>query len=207
MERTAALTDEVAAAVRESGALHLMVPAELGGDELGIVDDIEVFEELARQDGSVGWSTMAASVSTTFAAIYTSDDVAEGLFGTDREAVLAGQLAPMGRAEVDGDGYVVSGSYRFGSGSDQTTHMLAGCLVFRDGEMVMRPNGTPDVVAAVIPNDQGRLPGQLGRHGPVGHRQRRLRGRAASGSARARCSRSSPRCPSVAPTCTGWGSP
>jgi alkylation response protein AidB-like acyl-CoA dehydrogenase len=92
-------------------------------------------------------------VSTTFAAIYTSDDVAEGLFGTDREAVLAGQLAPMGRAEIDGDGYVVSGSYRFGSGSDQTTHMLAGCLVFRDGEMVMRPNGTPDVVAAVIPND------------------------------------------------------
>ena len=159
MERRAALTDEVAAAIRESGALHLMVPAEMGGDELGIVDDIEVFEELARQDGSVGWSTMAASVSTTFAAIYTSDDVAEGLFGTDREAVLAGQLAPMGRAEVDGDGYVVSGSYRFGSGSDQTTHMLAGCLVFRDGEMVMRPNGMPDVVAAVIPNDQVEFKG------------------------------------------------
>ena len=159
MERRAALTDEVAAAIRESGALHLMVPAEMGGDELGIVDDIEVFEELARQDGSVGWSTMAASVSTTFAAIYTSDDVAEGLFGTDREAVLAGQLAPMGRAEVDGDGYVVSGSYRFGSGSDQTTHMLAGCLVFRDGEMVMRPNGMPDVVAAVIPNDHVEFKG------------------------------------------------
>ena len=87
MERRAALTDEVAAAIRESGALHLMVPASMGGDELGIVDDIEVFEELARQDGSVGWSTMAASVSTTFAAIFTSDDVAEGVFGTDREAV------------------------------------------------------------------------------------------------------------------------
>lgn len=154
MERRSELTDEVAAAVRASGALHVMVPVELGGEELGIVDDIAVFEELARQDGSVGWSTMAASVSTTFAAIYTSDEVAHGLFGTDCEAVLAGQLAPMGRAEVDGGGYVVSGSYRFGSGSDQTTHMLAGCLVFRDGEMVMRPNGSPDVVAAVIPNDK-----------------------------------------------------
>ena len=154
MERRAALTDDVARAIRDSGAIHLMVPAELGGDELGIVDDIEVFEELARQDGSVGWSTMAASVSTTFAAIYTADEVARGLFGTSREAILAGQLAPMGRAEADGDGYVVSGSYRFASGSDQTTHMLAGCLVFRDGEMVMRPNGMPDVVAAVIPNDR-----------------------------------------------------
>jgi alkylation response protein AidB-like acyl-CoA dehydrogenase len=153
MERRAELTDEVAAAVRDSGAIHLMVPIGLGGDELGIVDDVEVFEELARQDGSTGWSTMAASVSTTFAAIYTSDEVAKGLFGAEREAILAGQLAPMGRAEVDGDGYVVSGSYRFASGSDQTTHMLAGCLVFRDGEMVMRPNGMPDVVAAVIPND------------------------------------------------------
>ncbi len=154
MERRAALTSEVAAAIRESGALHVMVPAELGGDELDIVDAIEVFEELARQDGSVGWSTMAASVSTTFTAIYTSDEVAHGLFGTNRGAVLAGQLAPMGRAVPDGDGYVISGSYRFGSGSDQTTHMLGGCLLFRDGEMVMRANGMPEVVAAVVPNDR-----------------------------------------------------
>lgn len=154
MEHRAALTDEVAAAVRDSGAIHLMVPRELGGDELGVVDAIEVIEELARQDGSVGWSTMAASVSTTFTAIYTSDDVASDLFGTDRGAILAGQLAPMGRAVSDGDGYTISGSYRFGSGSDQTTHMLGGCLVFRDGEMVMRDNGMPEVVAAVVPNDR-----------------------------------------------------
>jgi alkylation response protein AidB-like acyl-CoA dehydrogenase len=154
MEHEAALTDEVAKAVRDSGAIHLMVPTELGGDELDIVGNIEVVEELARQDGSTGWSTMAASVSTTFAAIYTSDEVAHSLFGTDREAILAGQLAPMGRAVVDGGGYVISGSYRFASGSDQTTHMLAGCLVLRDGEIVLRENGMPDVVAAVVPNDR-----------------------------------------------------
>ncbi len=159
MEHRAALTDEVAAAVRNSGAIHLMVPREFGGDELGIVETIEVIEELARQDGSVGWSTMAASVSTAFSAIYTTDDVAASLFGTDRGAILAGQLAPMGRAEVDGDGYLISGTYRFASGSDQTTHMLGGCLVFRDGEMVMRDNGLPDVVAAVVPNDRVEFKG------------------------------------------------
>ena len=159
MEHRAALTDEVAAAVRNSGAIHLMVPREFGGDELGIVETIEVIEELARQDGSVGWSTMAASVSTAFSAIYTTDDVAASLFGTDRGAILAGQLAPMGRAEVDGDGYLISGTYRFASGSDQTTHMLGGCLVFRDGEMVMRDNGMPDVVAAVVPNDRVEFKG------------------------------------------------
>ena len=104
-------------------------------------------------------SYWAASVSTTFTAIYTSDEVAHGLFGTTREAVLAGQLAPMGRAVVDGDGYVISGSYRFASGSDQTTHMLAGCLLVRDGEMVLRDNGMPEVVAAVIPNDHVEFKG------------------------------------------------
>jgi alkylation response protein AidB-like acyl-CoA dehydrogenase len=159
MEAKAALTDDVARAVRESGALHLMVPAELGGDELDIVDVIEVMEELARQDGSTGWSTMAASVSTTFTAIYTSDEVAHALFGSTANAILAGQLAPMGRAVPDGDGYLVSGSYRFGSGSDQTTHMLAGCLLFRDGEMVIRPDGRPEVLAAVIPNDHVEFKG------------------------------------------------
>lgn len=159
MEGRAALTAEVAAAVRDSGAIHLMVPRQFGGDELGIVETIEVIEELARQDGSVGWSTMAASVSTAFSAIYTSDDVARSLFGTDRGAILAGQLAPMGRADVDGDGYLVAGSYRFGSGSDQTTHMLGGCLLYRDGEMVVRDNGMPEVVAAVVPNACVRFDG------------------------------------------------
>lgn len=154
MERKAKLTDDVGAAIRDSGAIHLLVPREFGGDELGIVDAIEVIEELARQDGSAGWSTMAASVSTTFTAIYTSDDVARSLFGTGRNAILAGQLAPMGRAVPDADGYLVSGCYRFGSGSDQATHMLGGCLVFRDGDMVMRDNGMPEVVAAVVPNDR-----------------------------------------------------
>jgi len=157
MERSTAMTEEVGAAVRASGAIHLMVPRELGGEELGIVDAIEVIEELSRQDGSTGWSTMAASVSTTFTAIYTSDEVAHRLFGTTREAILAGQLAPMGRAVAVDDGYLVSGSYRFGSGSDQTTHMLAGCLLFRDGEMVFRDDGRPEVVAAVIPNDHVRF--------------------------------------------------
>lgn len=154
MEAKAALTDQVGEAVRESGAIHLLVPTELGGDELGIVDAIEVIEELSRQDGSTGWSTMAAAVSTTFTAIYTSDEVARSLFGTNRGAILAGQLAPVGKAEPDGDGYTVAGSYRFGSGSDQTTHMLGGCLLFRDGQMVMRDNGMPEVLAAVVPNHE-----------------------------------------------------
>ncbi len=153
MERRCALTEAVRAALLGSGAVHLLVPAELGGDELDIVGAIEVIEELARQDGSVGWSAMAAAVSTTFTAVYTSDEVARSLFGTSRDAVLAGQLAPVGRAVPDGDGYVVSGSYRFGSGSDLTTHMLGGCLLLRDGEVVLRDDGRPEVLAAVVPND------------------------------------------------------
>jgi alkylation response protein AidB-like acyl-CoA dehydrogenase len=161
IERLGHLTDAVGRAVLDAGLLHLLVPASLGGHEAGIVETIEVFEELARQDGSTGWSAMATAASTAFAAVYTSDAVAQELFGDGRRPVMAGQLSPRGQAvPVPGaDAYTVSGSYRFGSGSDRATHLLGGCLALVDGAPALRPNGAPEILAAVVPREQVALRG------------------------------------------------
>jgi len=153
-EETGELDLQVADALLDAGLLHALVPAELGGGGLGIVPTIEVFEELARQDGSTGWSAMAAGASTAFVAMYASDDVVASLFGDGRRPVMAGQLSPRGRAVAVDGGYEVRGSYSFGSGSDRATHMLGGCLQIVDGAPVMRANGMPEILAALVPRDR-----------------------------------------------------
>ena len=55
----APLTDPVVDALHDAGLFGLMVPAALGGHEASILTCIEIFEELARADGSTGWSYMA----------------------------------------------------------------------------------------------------------------------------------------------------
>ncbi len=151
-EESGMLDPAVGHALADAGLFHALVPSELGGAGLGIVDTIEIFEELARQDGSTGWSTMAAGASTAFAAAYAADDVVAELFGAGRRPVMAGQLSPKGRAITRPDGsFEVSGSYQFGSGSDHATHMLGGCLQLVDGAPVMRPNGMPEILAAIVP--------------------------------------------------------
>lgn len=153
-EASGRLDERVGQAVLDAGLLHLLVPAELGGAAVGITDALAVFEELARQDGSTGWSVMAASASTAFAAAYSSDEVAKELFADGRRSVMAGQLSPRGQAVAGPAGrYTVSGSYRFGSGSDRATHMLGGCLAMVDGAPAMRPNGMPEILAAIVPRD------------------------------------------------------
>lgn len=153
-EQSGVLDVHVAEALVEAGLLHALVPIEFGGAGLDIASTIEVFEEIARQDGSTGWSVMAAAASTAFAAIYTGDDVAESLFGGGRRPVMAGQLSPRGRAVVADGGYEVSGTYQFGSGSDRASHMLGGCLSIVDGAPVMRPGGMPEILAVIVPREQ-----------------------------------------------------
>lgn len=154
MEATGRLDDAVGRAVLDAGLLHLLVPEDLGGGGAGIADALAVFEELARQDGSTGWSVMAAAASTAFASVYSSDAVAKELFAGGRRSVMAGQLSPRGTAVAGPDGrVVVRGSYRFGSGSDRATHMLGGCLSMVDGAPALRPNGAPEILAAIVPRE------------------------------------------------------
>ena len=153
-ESSGMLDRQVADALLDAGLLHCLVPAGLGGGALDITSAVEVFEELARQDGSTGWSVMAAAASTAFAAIYTSDDVAAALFGDAKRPVMAGQLSPRGRAVATAGGYEVSGTYQFGSGSDRASHMLGGCLSIVDGSPVMRPGGLPEILAVIVPREQ-----------------------------------------------------
>jgi indole-3-acetate monooxygenase len=108
----------------DAGLAGLSVPKEVGGQDLSIRDTIDVWSELARADGSIGWVAFAMDSAVSYFGSYLPDEGIADLFA-DGLPLLAGQFAPNGTGAEVGDGWVVDGSYQFGSGL--TIADLAGC--------------------------------------------------------------------------------
>ena len=136
-ERDGRLTPSVVQAFRDTGLFWMVVPKAFGGGGLTTAQAIEVIEEISRADGSTGWAFMANAFANGILAGFLPQEGAEELFGGPDKAILAGMGAPVGIArKVDG-GYLVKGSYRFGSGSHHTTHMAFGLTLVDDkGEVL-----------------------------------------------------------------------
>ena len=167
-ERADTMTAPVIDALRESRLFWIMVPRELGGLEADVVTAITVFEELAYADGSTGWSMMANATGTCFAAIYPEDAAVEVMFGGDEPPIVAGMFGPAGRLRRDGDGFVLSGSFQFGSGCAHSTWLSAGAMELDGGEVAVSPSGFPAIRVSFVPIDHVELRGNWDVMGLVG---------------------------------------
>ena len=148
-------TQTVVDALAAAQLFWMLVPRELGGAEAGIEDALAVFEELAYADGSTGWSAMANTTSSAFAAIYTSDDAAKAMFNADGLGIHAGMLGPVGTARVENDGFVVTGRYQFGSGCGHATWIGAGTQeIDAAGERMNDASGLPALRIVFLRPDQ-----------------------------------------------------
>jgi alkylation response protein AidB-like acyl-CoA dehydrogenase len=123
-------------ALADAGLHALMVPEEVGGAEAPIVACIDTFAEIARADGSAGWCLMANAATVAFFGAWAGDDFAKELFA-DGVPLAAGQFAPNGTAEIDGDGFRITGDYRFGSGTNHSDWIGAGVLTNEENSRLL----------------------------------------------------------------------
>ncbi len=113
--------------IADAGLNAISVPKEVGGNELPLLEVVDVWSELARADGSIGWVAFAMDSALAYFGAYLPDDGVADLFAGGLP-MLAGQFAPNGTATEDGDDWIVDGSYQFGSGLMLAN--LAGCGFF-----------------------------------------------------------------------------
>ncbi|MEZ5658459.1 MAG: acyl-CoA dehydrogenase family protein [Burkholderiaceae bacterium] len=139
----------------QAGLLRMLIPREIGGLELAPPDYVEVIELLAKADASTGWCTMIAAV-TCLKSAFLDRDVAQAVYG-DPAAVHGGVFAPNGRADVDGEHYLVSGEWQWASGSANCTWLTGGALVYVDGELQRLPTGAPAARQMLFPADAVEL--------------------------------------------------
>ncbi len=158
-DRELTLTKPVIEAFTKTGLFHMMVPKALGGAEVDCRTAIDVFEELAHQDGSIGWSQMANASATAYCA-FIDPEAAREMVGGKPDAVFAGQFAPRGAIRREGSGYRLSGEYGFGSGSGHASYLGGGGFVLGDdGAPEILPSGLPAYLCYFVPKAKVEMKG------------------------------------------------
>ena len=129
------LPDEVERALRDSGLSRLMVPKRHGGYQTSVRTYIEVMAEVGRGCGSTAWVASLVNVCEWLAGLFP-DRAQQEVWGANRDAWIAGSLAPNGLAvPVDG-GWRVSGKWPWASGSLHAQWVACGIHMENErGEM------------------------------------------------------------------------
>ena len=114
-ERIGHLSDDVVAALRESGIYTMLFPKEVGGAELSPFDAMTIVERLSYADASIGWCTLVNNMEGTTMAIYIEDDGINEVFRNGPDITIAGNGVPRGFARPVDGGYMIRGHWAYGS--------------------------------------------------------------------------------------------
>ncbi len=152
-ERAGRHSDETIADLDAAGAFKIASPAEYGGDELPVRQQLDVITEVAKWDGSCGW-TVWVGASTNWLPVGLGAQVVEEVYGCDwvgpRVAGSSHFPATRGKAKrVEGGWVITGGPWTFGSDSLWAPYTNLGCMA-DDGE-------GPYLVGAQVARDELRF--------------------------------------------------
>src|SRR6201993_2550435 len=154
-ERMRTLTSAIVDEMWTSGLMSAFNPVAAGGVEPSFAEMIETWIEMAWQDGSFGGIGIANLPSSFSPAAYLPDEgFAEVFTAHDKRVTLGGQFFPNGQGAAVEGGYVLNGSWNFGSGIGHSQYIAAGFLPMDNGEMRWISEGFPEMRVALVPRDQ-----------------------------------------------------
>jgi alkylation response protein AidB-like acyl-CoA dehydrogenase len=119
----------------------LFVPKEQGGLALPLMDALQLEEQLAAIDGSLGWTVTLCSGANFFAGFMDQQKIGKLFYAA--KICMGGSGAATGIAEQTKTGYVVTGRWKYATGTPHLTHFTANCVIHRNGKPVLKENGTP----------------------------------------------------------------
>lgn len=155
IEKARRLPRDLSDRFAHAGFYRTCVPSGFGGLESPVADTARVIETLAGGDASAAWCVFIGATSGSVIA-RLQPAVARNVFAKP-ETLICGTFAPRGRAERKGDAYRVNGRWQWGSGAQNADWILAGCMLYRDGELERTPSGTPRAHMVIVPAEQVRL--------------------------------------------------
>ena len=154
-ERMRTLTPAIVVEMWTNGLMSAFNPVAAGGVEPSFTEMIETWIEMAWQDGSFGWIGIANLPSSFAAAAYLPDEgFAEVFTAHDNRVTMGGQFFPNGQGTAVDGGYLLNGSWSFGSGTGHSDYVAAGFLPMDNGEMRWISEGLPEMQVAVLPREE-----------------------------------------------------
>lgn len=140
------------ALLHRRGWLKMLAPRASGGAELPLPQMVRLEETVAAVDGSMGWVLTLCAGAGWFAG-FLPPGLARSIIGTSR-VCLGGSGAPTGYAELEGDGYRITGLWDYASGAPMATHFTLNAVLRIDGKPLLDEHGAPRIRAFLVPSAQ-----------------------------------------------------
>ncbi len=157
IEAARGLPSDLVDALHEARLFRMLVPRSLGGEEISLIEYVQVIEEIAKADASTAWCIGQTSVCSTISKAM-KPHIAKEIFENNPRGVLAWGPSGNGKAIADAGGFRVSGVWPFASGSRQATWLAAHCVVYeRDGEPRRDAGGKPVQKTFVVPRERAAI--------------------------------------------------
>jgi alkylation response protein AidB-like acyl-CoA dehydrogenase len=128
-EELGTLAPEAVKALRDSGMFRLKLANEMGGAEADPVTEMLVLEALAYHDLTSGWCTMVGATAIASLGTFLTPSGLAKVFTGDTIPTASISFFPAGRGVREGDGYRVSGRWRFNSGIRHAEWALGGTII------------------------------------------------------------------------------
>lgn len=151
IEGARSIPKDLARKIADTGLFRAMRPRALGGAEHRVPDMVPIIEELARADGSVGWSCMlGAEIPIVWQRL--PEATLQEIFGPDPDALARGAITPRpGIVSAEG-GVRVNGRWPLASGSyDNAWIFVGGPVATPDGRPALDHDGERDVRLVLLP--------------------------------------------------------
>ncbi|SEI18546.1 indole-3-acetate monooxygenase [Pseudomonas asplenii] len=109
------ISPDVIESFKQHGVYRALVPERFGGLECSPAEFCRLIERISQADGSAGW-VASFGMSPVYLAALPLDSIAQ-LYADGPDLVFAGGIFPPQPAEVVSGGFMVSGRWKYSSGS------------------------------------------------------------------------------------------
>lgn len=143
--------------IEQKNLWNLWVPKAFGGLELSLPEGLEKLRALAQIDGSLGWTVTLCSGANFFIG-NLEGKVTNEIFGDKKNPVcFGGSGGVFGVADKFGDGYTITGTWKYATGAPYLTHFTLNAKIQEGGRDLLLENGDPVIRSFVLKREDVRV--------------------------------------------------
>lgn len=116
-------------ALAAAGLLRVLAPRSYGGDEVSLVDFLQLIEAVSAVDGSAGWTFMTLNEEVEIASAYLPAASMETFLAERPDVIVAGSGGAQGKARAVEGGWMITGRWRFVTGSPAADYLVVCAVI------------------------------------------------------------------------------
>ncbi|OJU27714.1 MAG: hypothetical protein BGN92_01465 [Sphingobacteriales bacterium 41-5] len=130
----------------------LFVSEKFGGHEMTLPEGLRLEEDIARIDGSLGWTVTLCAGANLFVGFI--DPVLAKEYFYDEKVCLGGSGIVSGTADVLEDGLLINGHWKYVTGEPHLSHFTVNCRLMKAGVYLNDENGVPLVRSFIFKKEE-----------------------------------------------------